>query len=377
VVWRALTRAEGKLAEALAAAQRALEIDRSSGGRSANSLVTADLSIIAGILQAQGKNEEAERAVNQATELAGPNPNPAIKVVLLLIFGSIYKSDGRLLEAEVPLPKALKICSPGNTQASPVGSCAAVQEILSDVYRKEGKAFDADQMTSTKLDNATSNLNNLDRRAQQYMDDGHYAESETAYRQIIESMEGNPTAETTRQAHPGAKWWDMLPGEYYSLGKALQINRDAETEFKKSIDARRKLHQLHPNVLSNALRSSLSALWVAYHQQGRFNELEPLMQEAVGIQEKGDSSNDMAKAAMVRMLAEMYAEEGTSDISKYAQAAHAYEHALEILGAVDSKQESLDTLTQYLRVLHALHDVQKAAEIQARIDRLTGTPTQR
>lgn len=40
------------------------------------------------------------------------------------------------------------------------------------------------------------------------------------------------------------------------------------------------------------------------------------MQEAVGIQEKGDSSNDMAKAAMVRMLAEMYAEEGTSDISK-------------------------------------------------------------
>jgi hypothetical protein len=61
------------------------------------------------------------------------------------------------------------------------------------------------------------------------------------------------------------------------------------------------------------------------------------MQEAVGIQEKGDSSNDMAKAAMVRMLAEMYAEEGTSDISKYAQAAQAYEHALEILGAVHSK----------------------------------------
>ncbi len=40
------------------------------------------------------------------------------------------------------------------------------------------------------------------------------------------------------------------------------------------------------------------------------------------------------------------------------------------------KQESLDILTQYLRVLHALHDVQKAAEIQACIDRLTGTPTQ-
>ena len=129
-------RAEGKLAEALAAAQRALEIDRSSGGGSANSLVAADLSITAGILQAQGKNEEAERAVNQATELAGPNPNPAIKVVLLLIFGSIYKSEGRLLEAEVPLQKALKRCSPGNTQASPAGSCAAVQEILSDVYRK-------------------------------------------------------------------------------------------------------------------------------------------------------------------------------------------------------------------------------------------------
>jgi tetratricopeptide (TPR) repeat protein len=166
-------RAEGKLAEALAAAQRALEIDRSSGGGSANSLVTADFSI-AGILQAQGKNEAAERAVNQATELAGPNPNPAIEAVLLLIFGSIYKSEGRLLEAEVPLQKALKICSPRNTQASPAGSCAAVQEILSDVYRKEGKAFDADQMTSTKLDNATSNLNNLDRRAQQYMDDRYY-----------------------------------------------------------------------------------------------------------------------------------------------------------------------------------------------------------
>ena len=204
-----------------------------------------------------------------------------------------------------------------------------------------------------------------------------YAESDTAYRQIIESMEGNPTVETTRQAHPGAKWLDMLPGEYYSLGKALQINRDAETEFKKSIEMLEENYiSYRPNVLSNALRSSLSALWVAYHQQGRFNELEPLVQEAVGIQEKGDSSNDMAKAAMVRMLAEMYAEEGTSDISKYAQAAQAYEHALEILGAVHSKQESLDTLTRCLRVLHALHDIHKAAEIQARIDRLTGTPTQ-
>jgi tetratricopeptide (TPR) repeat protein len=136
-------------AEAIAAAQRALELDQKSFGPTSN-VAAGDLANIAGILQAHGETAEAERILKQAVEATRQNskPDPTIVSQTSSSLAFLYSSEKRWAEAAPLYEEAIKACElvPNHN-----GLCDAMRRSLAAVYRNEGRAVDAEQLAPVNL----------------------------------------------------------------------------------------------------------------------------------------------------------------------------------------------------------------------------------
>jgi tetratricopeptide (TPR) repeat protein len=355
--------------DALALAQRALELDQKAFGPSGG-LALGDLANIAGILRDQGKNEEAEQFLKQAIELfrQGPKPDPERSTQLFGNLASLYVFEHRWTDAEPLLQEAMKAC-----ELLPLVPpwCDGIRRLLADVYRNEGRAVEADQLVPANPGNLPAELASLEKAAQQYMKDGLYVQAEITYRQAIAWIEQNPKTETRNPFPRLNNWLSMLPGKYNALGQALEkqgLNNDAEAAYKKAIELQET--SVDPKQPVSVLYFNFSGLLNLYRGQDRLSELGPIIEHALEIQEKFLGENNTHVAETLLTLADVYREEGKKDDSEYAEAAPLYDRALKIQQAnlgTDHPQ-LLRALTGYVTVLRSLHDEAKPAELQARID---------
>lgn len=358
--------------EAMALARRALELDQKVFGPS-GSATAGDLTMIADILRAQGKSEEAEQLLKQAIDFARRDQNPEAIFELLSSLGLLYTSENRWAEAEPMLQGALEECAPMETPQRPTGPslCDGIRIKLTEVYGKEGRPVEPGQKFVPNRSDRPAELDRLDKAAQQYMKDGLYVQAEITYKKTIAWIEQNPKTETRSPVHTVHYWLGALPGIYFLLGQTLEkqgLKNEAEESYKKSIELQEA--QIDPKLPINIISFNFSGLLNLYRQQGRLSEIEPIIQHAFEIQEEtvGDTNTPLADTLLT--LADVYREEGKKDDSKYADAAKVYERALKIQEANlgPDHPQLLRTLTGYVTVLHALHDDAKAAELQARLD---------
>jgi tetratricopeptide (TPR) repeat protein len=338
--------------------KRILEIDRSAFGPG-DSRSLRDLVNLAGTIGPENK-EEKEQLLKQALELALHNPKlaPDMMAGILSNVAGFYQSEQRWHEAEPLAEQAMKICA---SRQMP-GTCEYVQNTLAEIYRGEGRTVDASQVDANNTDaDFPPKLDALNKSAQRYDNDGLNAQAEFTYRQAATWIEAHPlwTAGKIPTDLTG-----MLPMEYNGIGNALekQGRKDlAEEAYKKAI----VLQQANPSENPLSVRAfSFSQLMNLYRNESRLNELEPIIQHALELQEKfiGESSTNVAHTLVT--LAGLYKEEG-----KYAQARPLYERAVKIddLNLGPNNRESISTLSSYADLLLNLHDDAKAAEVRSRI----------
>ena len=338
--------------------KRVLEIDRSAFGPG-DSRSLRDLVNLASTLGPE-KSEEKEQLLKQALELANQNPklNPDMMAGILSNLAGFYQTQQRWHEAEPLAEQGMKICA---SMQMP-GTCEYLQYILAEVYRGEGRTVEAGRVDARNMDaDFPPELDALNKSAQRYENDGLNAQAEFAYRQAAAWIEAHPLW-TGGRIPTDLK--GMLPMEYNGIGNALEKqgrNDLAEEAFKKAISSEEE--RTSDNQIS--LRSfSFWGLMDLYRKEGRLNELEPLVQRGLALQEKtvGESSTKVAQTLV--MFGNLYIDEG-----KYSQAKPLYERAMKIdetnFGLY--ARESLSTLHSYVDLLLKMHEDAKAEEFQARI----------
>jgi tetratricopeptide (TPR) repeat protein len=347
--------------DAQAIYQRMLEIDQSAFGPG-DSRSLRDLVNLASSL-GPGKDGEKEQLLKRALGLAVENPKlgPDMMAGILSNLAAFYKAQQRWYDAEPLAEQGMKICASMHLP----GTCEFLQATLADVYRGEGRTVDAGQGDAIIMDSGFSpELDALNKSANRYEKDGLYVQAEFTYRQAIAWIEAHPTRTDGKVV---AVQTSMLPAEYDGIGRvlAMQGRKElAEESFKKALASQEAQASESPMAVGSF---DFSGLMDLYRQQGRLNELEPMIQHAIELQEKfiGESSTNSARTLV--MLAELYKQEG-----KYAQAEPIYERAMKIedLNFGPNNQRSISTLSSYADLLLKLHEDAKAAELRARISEI-------
>ena len=306
-------------ADAHAIYQRTLEIDRSAFGPG-DKRSLRDLVNLASTL-GPGKDDEKEQLLKQALDLALQNPKlgPDMMAGILSNLAAVYKAEQRWHEAEPLAEQGMKICA---SMQMP-GTCEFLQATLADIYRGEGRTVDAGQVDATDMGSGLSpELDAFNKSAKQYENDGLYVQAEFTYRQAVAWIEAHPTRTEGKII---ADLTSMLPAEYDGIGRALEKQGRkelAEESFKKAIATQEAQASESPLAVGSV---NFSGLMDLYRQQGRLNELEPIIQHAIELQEKslGESSTNVAHTLVT--LAALYKQEG-----KDAQASPLYERAKKI-----------------------------------------------
>ena len=360
---------------ALVFAQRALDLDRQLSGPSGIP-ASSDVCNVAGILLKLGKSAEAERLLRQAIESVRqePEPHPLASAMLLNSLPSLYNAENRPTEAETLIDEALKECESLRQAEFTSASflCRSLPMSRAEVYRKEGRPFEL--LPPTFRPNPVpmpAELDRLDQAAQQYMKDKLYVQAEITYKQIIAWIEQNPKTEIKSPVHIVQNWFNRLPSEYEMMGRALEAQgllREAEESYKKAIELKESI--IDPKQPLSAASFNYRGLLNLYRQQGRLNEMEPVLQHVLDVQQKylGNDNTHVADTSLT--FANLYSEEGRKDETKYAAAVPLYERALTIRQANlgPDNPQLLPVLTPYVNALHAVHDEAKAAELRSRID---------
>ena len=332
---------------------RILEIDRAAFGPGDNRSLSA-LVVFANGLGPE-KKEEREQLFKQALDLVLQNSKPAPGVMVGILSGlaDVYRSEQRWHEAEPLAERAVKICV-----AVPMpGFCEGVQSTLAEVYRGEGRTFAADQVgVPYTFANSPTELDALNNAARRDEDNGLYVQAEITYRQAAAWIEAHPSWNDEEMTNE-------LPVEYDGIGRVLEKqgrNALAEEFYKNAIaKASERPMSIHS--------FDFSGLMNLYRKENRLNDLEPIIQHALELQEKyvGESSTNLTET--IRMLGDLYKEEG-----KYADSGPLYERAVKIeetnLGPDNTQLVSM--LSSYADLLVKMHEDAKAAEIQARINEI-------
>jgi tetratricopeptide (TPR) repeat protein len=278
---------------------------------------------------------------------------------ILSNLAALYKAEQRWYDAEPLAEEGMKIC------ASMPGTCEFLQATLAEIYRGEGRAVDAGHVDAINMDSGFSpELDALNKSASQSEKDGLYAQAEFTYRQAIAWIEAHPTRTEGKVV---AVQTSMLPAEYDGIGRvlAMQGRKElAEESFKKALASQEAQASESPMAVGSF---NFSGLMDLYRQQGRLNELEPIIQHAIELQEKfiGESSSNLAHTLVT--LAGVYQQEG-----KYAQAEPLYERAMKIeeVNFGPNNQRSISTLSSYADLLLKLHEDAKAGEFQTHIQEI-------
>jgi CHAT domain-containing protein/Tfp pilus assembly protein PilF len=359
-------RQEGKLAEAVAAAEQVLAIEREVLGE-AHADVAETLEWIASV---QEEREEFAAA------------REARKAVLAIVTKLYGEKDWRVTDARLTLADVTRLENTGpdlcrrladaqqsvNTlyhrgrYAEAIEAARRAQDILKQALGEKHRAYAAGLNTLAALyhhqgEHAKAeplyhqcleirkevlgerhpayaeSLNNL---AALYTSRGEYTKAEPLYRQALEIRkqvlgEGHPDYATSLNA---------LAGLYKFRGEYTK----AEPLFRQALEIRKRvLGERHPDYAT-----SLNNLAVLYHDMGDYARAEPLCRQDVDITKQAFGEKHPAYATSLNNLAHLYYAQGA-----YVQAEPLFRQALEIRKqALGEKHPDYATSLNNLAALH-------------------------
>jgi tetratricopeptide (TPR) repeat protein len=365
---------QGRRADAIALIKRAHEIDRSAYGPS-DLRNTNDLTLLASYAQVAGNNSEDERLLNEALEIVRSNTaelktrsNIDLAAAVLGSLSTLYISEHRWAEAEPLLQEESKLCDSFEEPfRAGYGLCGSLPERLKEVYIAEGRSVEAEQMQRDM--NFPRELDALNKIAEKYKSDGLYPAAEEAYNRAIAMAE-------KMEADPQNRYGGLIVTEMNSLGQLFEkdgFKDRAERTYANALEVNEKQAGPDRGYTGDAQMLDPHYLIDLYRSEGRLQDAEPLLQRVLETQVRSLGERHRVVVQTLTTFAGVYEEEGKSDEAKYAKALPLYERALAIqdanLGPDD--RERLYLLGNYMSLLLKLHDPAKAAEVRARMAKIS------
>jgi len=341
--------------DAVAALQRATDIDKRAFGPQ-NCAVAQDLYALAFIHQ-PSQPSETERLLKEVIDMLRDTPAElGLKSSALAQLAELYRGQERLGEATVLYEQSVKNCDAANPIT---GTCNLFRSTLEDLYLRLGRTEDANRLHAGPEDPEGWRLGELDRQGKEYETNGVYVEAEETYRRAIAFI----------QQHP-EHLFGILGVHFDMLGQVLEEQgRDSEAEqaYLRGLEVEENAAGPKPPQSLYIRSLNFVALMNLYRRKRRLQEMEPIIQHGLVIQEKYLSPQDRGIASTLQTLASLYREEG-----KFADAKSIYERILasqeKDLGIADPGL--LPTLNDYAETLRDLHDDAEAAAVQVRINLL-------
>jgi tetratricopeptide (TPR) repeat protein len=341
--------------DAVAALQHATDIDKRAFGPQ-NCAVAQDLYALAFVYE-PNQPSEAERLLKEVIDMLHDTPPElGLKSAAFAQLAELYRRQERLGEATMLYEQAVKACDAANPIT---GTCNLFRSELEDLYLRAGRTEDANRLRPGPEDPEGWKLSELDRQGKEYETNGVYVQAEEAYRRAIAFI----------QQHP-EHLFGILGGHFDMLGQVLEKQgRDSEAEqaYLRGLDVEENAAGPKPPQSLYIRFLSFSPLMNLYRRKGRLQEMEPIIQHGLEIQEKYLPPQDRGIASTLNTLASLYREE-----RKFTNAKPVYERIL----ASEEKDLGLNdpgllpTLSSYADILRGLHDDAGVAEVQARINLL-------
>ena len=323
------------------------------------------LNTLAMVYSAQGAVSEAEKCYKKALGLvdAAAAERPPVGLAFLLHnLGALYLSQYRFPEAEAVYERLLEVAQSDPTGTTPGGTPGAAND-LAGVYEQEGKYGDAERLL---LDAVTAQEQKgradyrlgqaLCRLANHHQGQEEYERAAMLYERALEVFE---KLNRDLAVGFGAGCLTNL-AELYDKWKMPDKAEDAyQRELKMEMDALGKNNASMP--------MALIGLGNLYREQGRLEEIEPLVVNALTVQEQRLGPEHYGVADTLLYLAGRKAE-----LDKNSEAEPL------LLRAIAIQEKSLgpnhpqlaNTLEQYARVLRATGREAEAARISERVEQM-------
>jgi len=364
----------GRPGEEMTLIQRALKIDQHAYGPRGLP-VTNDLIILSNYARLAGNTRESEQYLEHALEIVRANTINLKSVsdvdLAAAVYGSLaslYIDEHRWTDAEPLVQQEKKLCELfEEPYRQGYALCGGVNARLAQVYSAEGRDSDAANVPHNQ--DSPPELAALNATAEKFQKDGLYPSAEETYKRAIalaEKLEPDPrnhygglvVAETTALGHlyemEGLK--EKAERTYLS---AFEFNESkAGPERGRSGYAR----MLDPNELVSLYRS-----------EGRWKDAEAILQRVLKTQEADLGEENRTFVQTLTTFARFYEDEGEKDGAKYTQSRALYERALALQQVMlgPTSAELLVLLEHYEALLDKLQEVDKAAEVRARINSIS------
>jgi CHAT domain-containing protein/Tfp pilus assembly protein PilF len=296
---------EGKFAEALPIASKALQRAEAAFGPGNTKVATA-LNNLAALYSGQGSYDQALPLLRRALEIdekaLGPK-HPSVATDLSNL-AELYDDLGLYTNAEPLLQRALEIDE--KALGPKHHDVACVLGSLALLYDHEGRYEEALPLSqrALRIDEKTLRADDpgvatdLDNLAGLYMDQGRYAEAEPLFRRALgidEKALGPDHPEVATDLNNLAELYEYQ-GRY----------AEAEPLFQRALRIDEKAFGSENPDVSRDL-NNLAAL---YDEQGRYAEAEPLLKRALRIEEKEFGPDHPSVATELSNLASLYDDEG-------------------------------------------------------------------
>jgi tetratricopeptide (TPR) repeat protein len=341
--------------DAVAALQRAMDIDRRSFGPQ-NCAVAQDLYALA-LAYRPNQPFESERLLKEVIDMLHDTPAElGLKSNVSAQLAELYRGQGRLGEAIEVYEQAVKGCD----AAKPItGTCNLFRSELESLYLQAGRTEDANRLRPGSEDPEGWQLDELDRQGREYETNGLYVKAEETYRRTIAFI----------QQHP-ERLFGILGAHFDMLGQVLEKEgRDTEAEeaYLRGLEVEEKAAGPKPPQSRYIQFLNFAPLMDLYRRKGRLQEMEAIIQRGLEIQEKYLSPQDRGIANTLGILANLYREE-----EKFAGAKPICERVLAAAEKNGGQDDPalLPILAVYAGVLRDLHDDTRLAAVQARINLL-------
>ena len=312
----------------IALTRRVVAIDEKNLGGS-DPQVASDLGNLALLSAHRGDFIEAERSYGRAVQIAegAKQMGSFERCGIFTGAAEFYKQQKRYDEAEALLRRALEIpdglppayAASGDRKpklrAQPIDRLQLTAS-LAEVLRLDGKDSEAERLMAepppasktAQADPNSMNAENDALRARQYQDEGKMGEAEEFYKHAISDFEKSPAA-----APSLAQNLDQLADIYHSEGRDVE----AEQLYRRALDLREKSFTpetaRYSRGMGIVMMAPPSALQNFLRDQGRLNEIEPVYERALRIQEQYLGPADYTLGKTLESLARVYREEGKSE----------------------------------------------------------------
>jgi tetratricopeptide (TPR) repeat protein len=368
-----LVRWRGDSAEAVSLLQQAYELDLSAFGPD-DLRLTVDIGNMASLAHGAGDDQKAQQLFNRVLDIVHSNESNlrtlndaefAAGAVGAVI--SYYAGQKRWVDAEVLVPEDTKLCDmiPAEIRE---GYCINLSGVLDEIYRGEGRHAEAAQLVPDSP--FPAELEDLNKAADKFTDDGVYPSAEDTYnRAIALAQRLDADLQSRFNGSLTMREMDLLARLYEKEG----AKDKAEREYLTVQEMNEKHAGSEPSQRGYAMALNPASLIFLYQNEGRFNDAEAMLQHVIDLQAKYLGEKHRVVVETLMMLAGVYEQAGEKDPTQYTQARATYERALSLQESMIGPQhpQLLSLLQRLAHVLEKLHDDTKAAEVKARINAIS------